>query len=134
MVVDPHDPDDRKADDVRRQRRPLRAELMGQILIRAGLGDRQDQQCDGDGEHSIAERLNPGLVHRRTASLPVGPGERQDGQDVALRFDATSPSVRPRRRSASLYDLGEHGHSSWSTGPLVGPATLGVSESASVRP
>ena len=63
MVVDPHNPDDGEADDVRGQRGPLRAKLVGQVLVGAGLGDRQDQQRDRNGEYSVAERLDPGLVH-----------------------------------------------------------------------
>ncbi len=65
MVVDPHDPDDGEADDVRGQRRPLRAQLVGQVAVAARLSDRQDQQRDGDGEYPIAEGLDSSLVHRR---------------------------------------------------------------------
>ena len=75
VVVDPDDPDDQEADQVGQIRRPLVSEGRGkptlpQFLAR-GDAEVEDEQCDGDGEDSIAERPDPLAAHQSGGSRPI---------------------------------------------------------------
>ena len=75
VMVDPHDADDQETHHIRGVRGPLGAQRLPQTAVFTHLGDLdlQDEQGDGDGEHTVAEGLDPaGLVHGgQTAPWPV---------------------------------------------------------------
>ena len=74
VMVQPHDPDDAEAHDVSRDRRPPFGELAAELVVVAGLGNREHQEGDGDGEDAVAQGLHPALAQLSTSHAPVGSG------------------------------------------------------------
>jgi hypothetical protein len=68
VVVDPHDADHEEADQVGQEGRPFLVQLIrqGAVSGRPGDGEIEREQRDRDGEDAVAERLEPGPVHRST--------------------------------------------------------------------
>src|SRR5262249_25071777 len=63
VVVEPHDADDREADEEGGVRGPLVPQAGTEVLEVVGRGDREHEQRDGDREHAVTERLEASLAH-----------------------------------------------------------------------
>lgn len=62
MVRNPHPTDRQKARDICEIRRPLVLELLPKVLQARRDVSVQDQECGGNREYAVAERLDPALV------------------------------------------------------------------------
>ena len=60
VVQQPEAPDHREAQEEREELVLQREQVLGDLtVLNLGLGQRQDQQRDRDGEDAVAERLDP---------------------------------------------------------------------------
>ena len=119
VVVEPHDPDDREAHDVRRVTGRWFPEGVAEMPVIVGRRDRQHEQRDRNGEHTVAEGFDPPLPHQVTSSpeLQLVDGRTTVDRDDLTGDEAAGGTAEVQDHMGDVGAVADHAHGV--AGPVV---------------